>query len=351
MFKTNKILSIIFLMIGFGLILGLAACAAEPPGVEVPISEPEIETEMPAVIEPPEPSPTPDLPPTVLLVADGEFSSFGYTQTLSLLESLTDDSELSLVVLEAITPELITPNVQVVIGVGSNLDLNGFAANSPGVSFVAIENPNAIVGNNLSVVGDPTSAIRQQAFLAGYLSAMISNDYKVAALISVDHETHELIAESYVVGARFYCGICQPLYPPYNAFPQWQGLAPESGEEGFRPVIDNFDNMGVEVVYVHSKLVSPDLLSYLEDLGMKVVSDQSPEFLRDNWVGTINLDPAPALELLWPDLLAGAPGVSIPAEIILTDSESGLVSEGRYRLLKEMADDLQAGLISFEIIP
>lgn len=351
MFKKNKILSLIYVMIGFGLILGLAACAAEPLEVEETISEPEIETTMPAVIESPEPSPTPDLPPTVLLVADGEFSSFGYTQTLSLLESLTEDSELSLLVLDAITPEVITPNVQVVIGVGSNLDLNALAANSPGVSFAAIDNPDAIVGNNLSVIGDPTNANRQQAFMAGYLSALISSDYKITALIPSDNPAQDLLGESFVVGGRFYCGICQPLYPPYNAFPQWEAMTSELGEEGFRPVITGLYNKGVDVVYVHGELVTPDLIAYLEELGMKVVSDRSPETRRDNWVGTIKLDPAPALELLWPDLLAGAPGVRIPAEIVLTDSELGLLSEGRYRLFKEMAEDLQEGMISLEIVP
>jgi hypothetical protein len=116
-------------------------------------------------------------------------------------------------------------------------------------------------------------------------------------------------------------------------------------------VVNSLDNKGVEIVYVHGELVSPDLLGILEELGMKVLSDQPPDVVRGNWVGTLTIDPVPALEDLWPGLIAGGPGVSIPAAITLTDTEMGLVSEGRFRLFEEMAADLQAGLVSIGIVP
>jgi hypothetical protein len=192
MIKTKYYFSTICLLIGLVVILGLTACTPEVPEVEVPITEPEIET---VVVEPTAIQETPvveDMTPSVLLVSDGEVASFIYSQTLTGLESLTAASGMRLVVLEALAPEMVTPDVRVVIGVGANLNLNGLAVNSPGVTFLVIGDPNATVANNVSVVGDPGTEIRQKAFMAGYLSALISSDNKIAALINIDNPEQEL---------------------------------------------------------------------------------------------------------------------------------------------------------------
>jgi hypothetical protein len=63
------------------------------------------------------------------------------------------------------------------------------------------------------------------------------------------------------------------------------------------------------------------------------------------------MDPAPALEILWSNIITGTPGMRVPAVITLRDSENGLIPEGRYRLFEEMVTDLQAGLVSIDIAP
>jgi hypothetical protein len=229
--------------------------------------------------------------------------------------------------------------------------LNTLASNAPNISFVAIGDPAAVVAANLSVIGDQLNDARQRAFMAGYLSALISSDNKVVALIADENPSRDLLVESYLVGVRFFCGLCQPLYPPYNPFPQWEALSSDVVGERYQLVVDNLTNMAVEVVYVHGELISPELLAYLEESGMKVVSDRAPDIQRSNWVGTVISNPMPALDALWPALLMAAPGKQMSSEIMLTDREAGLVSEGRYRLFEIMVADLQAGLVSLEITP
>jgi hypothetical protein len=201
------------------------------------------------------------------------------------------------------------------------------------------------------VIGDLLNDARQQAFMAGYLSALISSDNKIAALIPEGNPSRDLLAESYVVGARFFCGLCQPIFPPYNAFPQWEALPSSLRDNEFRPTVNKYSNIGVDVVYVHGDLISPELLAYLDELDIKVVSDRAPDIQRSNWVGTITADPTPALEALWPDLFMAAPGKRMSSAIVLTDRETGLVSEGRYRLFETMVAEIQAGLVSVEITP
>jgi hypothetical protein len=351
MIKANNTFRRIFCILGLIILIGLAGCAPGTPEVETPIAETEVETIVPTATDAQETPPVVDSPSKALLVRGAEVDPSVFDEIQILVETLTSDSGLSLEVLSGSSPDMVTPDVQVVIGVGANLDVNGFAASTPGVSFVAIGDPTATVMDNLSVIGDPADDARRQAFMAGYLSALTASDSKVAAIISSDHPASDLLAESFVVGARFYCGICQPLYPPYNPFPQWELLPVETTADGFRPLINTFADMEVEVLYVHGDLASPDLFVIIQDLGIKVVSDRAPDVHRDNWVGTISIDPLPALETLWPDVAAGMPGVKVPAAIQLINGAPGLLSDGRYRLFEEMIADLQAGLVSFERVP
>ena len=351
MFRLKFSSSLYVWLVGILVLIGLTACSPGTPTVEAPTSEPVVETAVPAVTEAPTTPPTPDTPPTVLWVPGADVDPLLLSQTQSLLESLAAESSMTLVPLDGLTAEVITPEVQVVVGVGQNMDLNTFAANAPDVSFVAIGDPSAVAADNLSVIGDPIIEARQQAFMAGYLSAVISTDNKVAALIPVEHAIKDLLAESYFAGVRFFCGLCQPLYPPYNPFPQWESLPTSPQDDQFQPTVDQFSSIGVEIMYVHGDLISPELLVYLDELGMKVISDRAPDIQRSNWVGTITADPRPALASIWPGLLLAEPGTRMPSAIVLTDREMGLVSEGRYRLFEAMVAELQAGLVSFEIMP
>lgn len=343
------------LLLGLVVILALAACT---PGVaEIEAPTPETEIEIPVTEEPQieEPQADPVGPPTALFVSlesrDAGFAPSILSQLENSLESLSAESGMVLVVLDTISAEMITTEVEVVIGVGANHDLVGLAAGFPAVQFLAIGDPGASAAENLSVIGDLSNEIRQQAFIAGYATALISVDYKIAALIPADVPDPELLGQSFVIGGRYYCGICQPLFPPYNAFPQWETVTAQPGQDGFRPAINRLDNIGVDVVYVHGDLATADLLDYLEELGINVVSNRHPDRIRRNWVGTVSIDPLPALEEAWSGLVAGNPGVQIPGMIRVLDTENGLLSAGRLRFLEEVAEELQAGMISFETVP
>jgi hypothetical protein len=333
-----------------GLVI-LAACSPSEPAIETPLPDPEFETAVPVVAETEEPLPSPMAEPAVLLVTGRDADAIMVNQVQQRVDSLAADSGMRLVLQEGLTPEMITAEVQVVIGIGQDLGFNGIAAGAPGVSFAVMGDPEATVTENLSKIGDPLMQARQKAFMAGYVSALTSRDNKVAALISEVNPASAMLVESFVAGARYFCGLCQPIFPPYSTFPQWVTLASASQEADFRTSVDNFFNIGVEVLYVDGELSSPELLAYLDELGIKVVGDQSPDLQRSNWVGTIMTDPLPALEGLWPDLVAGAAGSQASAQIVIKDMELGLLSTARYRLFELMVADILEGNVSVEITP
>ena len=116
-------------------------------------------------------------------------------------------------------------------------------------------------------------------------------------------------------------------------------------------MIDGLVNYGVEVLFISDVLASSELVSYVASLGVMVISDGDTDLARNNWVGTVTVDLGAALVDLWPSLISNPEGVQIPGVIILTNTDAGLVSEGRRRLFDEMAADLQVGLVSPITIP
>jgi len=342
-FKHLKLSHLIFWAI---LILSVASCT---PNSDVPTESP---AETQGAVDFTETAPaTPtetavDLAPIVIMVASPDADPIGIAQTESALLSLTQDSELTVETRENLNLGMLTSNVKIVVGVGPGLDLNSLAVDAPQTAFVAIDDPDAVPANNVSVIGDPVVDQQRQAFMAGYLAALVSADYKIAAIVPSETDITNQIVDAFVIGARFFCGICQPKYPPYNTFPQWETISADNAVNGFMPVVDPLIANGVEILYVHGTLASPELLTYLAESDVKVIGDQLPELERNNWVGTIANDPGLPLVELWPELLNGTGGKQLPASITLMDTAAGLISEGRYRLFEEMAADLEAGLVS-----
>ncbi len=347
----NKRIKLI-LILGLLIISVNAACVPESPAGETPapFETTAATQELEETLSTPSPTTLPE-EPVVLLVPGGGADPWTVERVQTTLEELVTESGLGLVVQEDLAVEALQPNVRVVVGISLGIDSAALAGANLGTAFVFINQEGVPPGSNLSVIGDPNIDQQRQSFMAGYLAALISDDYKVAGLFPVDHALSEIITESFVVGVEFFCGVCNPLHPPFQNFPQWESLSVENAAEGFQPVVDGLLANGVEILYIQDHLASPEMLTYLTDKNVKIIGDQTPEAIRNNWAGTVARDPAPLLIELWPDLLENSDGVQVPSAITLKDNERGLISEGRTRLFEEMADDLEAGLVSPETIP
>jgi len=333
------------------LVLGLAAC-----GPAVPTDLPSITEAIPALpetaVSPVNPSPTAvPMLPTVLLVMGAQVDPGAAARIEAAVQTLAVENQHIFQVVQELTEDQITPNVAIVVGVGQGLDVAGTADRYPETVFIAIDQAGVAPADNLNVIGDLVIDQERQAFMAGYLAALISEDYKVAELVPPESEGGMMVQDSFVVGAEFFCGSCRPLYPPYLDFPQIFSLSPEDAVENFQPTVDTLLSNGVEVVYVPGALATPELLTYLDSVNLNVIGDSSPDIVRNNWVGTIKADPVPALRDKWSDWLAGSGGMQIPGSITILDLDAGLISEGRLRMFNEMAADLQAELVLPSSVP
>ncbi len=93
------------------------------------------------------------------------------------------------------------------------------AAAAPQTQFLAINIPDIAPGGNISVLAN-TVQTDVMAFMAGYIGAMITDDYRIG-MIYPDGNADALRAlEAYANGKTYFCGICRPYYYlPYD-FPQ-----------------------------------------------------------------------------------------------------------------------------------
>ncbi len=338
------------LILGIAMVINLAACNGLIPGeTGMPeVTATGLPTDLATEIFPV--TTATQTKATVILMISRDADSFALTRIRASLEELVANSGLELVIQEGSSIEMPN-NVPVVVALGEGIDVNSMANNYTGVSFIAVDNDRVAPSDNVSVIGDPIVDQQRKAFMAGYLAALISEDYKVAALAPADANTTDLALESFVVGVRFFCGICLPKYPPYGTFPQWETLPVEVSADSFQPVLDNFENIGIEVFYIHGDLNSPTILTAIEDKDILVVSDRRPDINLNNYVGAILSDPAPVLESIWDNVLRGDNAFQSGALVALVDRNPTLVSDGRYLLFLEMVDDLQAGLVYPQGVP
>lgn len=364
--KTKTFSSFSVRVVMLVLVVFLAACE---PAITPTIKETPPVTDSPTV----EPSSSPISPtetpgtPTVMIISnregdelsdpeawfDREINSYVY----QIIERLVSRYSMALIVSNEVVEEALTSNIKVVVSTSPTDDLPAIAARHPEVQFVAVDHPGFSPSENLSLIGEQVEVNQQQAFMAGYLSALISEDYKVAALIPSDVEDSETLTEVFVNGARYFCGDCRPFYPPYNSFPQWETLPIDLSSSDFEATIDALMAKEIEVLFVDGRLASTELFTYLNNWDLMFISDSSLFFhewmqlVRNNWAGTVRPDVESALEEIFPLLLEGQGNHDPPVRMVVTSTEEGLISEGRQRVFDEFADDLLNGLISPETVP
>ncbi len=336
--KSNRKIHVIFMLLVLLASL-VSACGPDVPGTEVS----GLETAAPTIAQP---TPTPTLgAPTVLLVTSPDADPATLATLQTTLESLAAESSLTLTVVAGLTPDQLTENIKVVVALGTGTDLAALALAAPAIQFVAVGQPNAVPGANLSVIGNPLVEEERQSFMGGYLAALVTSDYKVAGLIPSDIPLTAEAQNAYMIGARFYCGLCKSQYPPYNAYPQLETMPLNSDSNTIYNMAETLSNLGVEAVYVHGDLVTPDLLNALASYGIEVVGGASPDMPHNNWVGTVAIDPTPALAAIWGDVMAGIGGQQVPGAIVLLDLDAGLLSEGRLLMFDDMKMDLEENLV------
>ncbi len=307
-----------------------------------------------------EATPTP-ADPLVILILPADLSQSDSDEYQTLIYSLAQENGMRFQVRNTLSAEELQaelPALKIVVALPPDPGLAALAAAAPEVQFLALDIPDVTVVSNLSIIGGANQPLDKQAFLAGYIAAMLAWEWRVGILSERDTLDGESARAAFANGYHYFCGSCRnPIFSqPRPEYPVVVRIPTDAQESEYiyyaAALLDYNSNFYAKVVYVYPDVATADVFSYLAEDGVLLVGQELPsEDLRPNWIASIQPNVIPAIQSIFPDLLAGLGGQTVPTPLYLTDVNSDLLTEGKLRLAQEVLDGLQNGTIGTGVTP
>lgn len=330
------------------LIVLLAACtfgpgAAEPTSTPAPTNTPE-----------PTAGPAATLPaPLIVLVLPADMNEQRSKEYQTAIYDLSQAAGYRFQVLNKLTADdlALEPNLKAVIALPPDPGIANLAAAAPGAQFLAVNIPGITPGGNVSVLGGDSLSIDKVAFMAGYIAAMLTEDYHTGVLVRKGSPDADKITTAFHAGHMFYCGLCNPFAGPFKEYPLSAEIPDDAKPNEYTAYADTLIRNSVETIFLQPGLETPELLQYLPTVGVLMIGTQSPTKTISGWIVTLQPDYLAAAKAAWPDLIAGKGGKAFPAPLSFTDVNSDLFTPGKQELAQKTLDDLLAGLLSTDVKP
>lgn len=310
------------------------------------------ETELPptpAPTETPVVPPTPTAPPVtplVILVLPADMDPETSDLYQKTVYDLAQASGMRFQVRNSLTTADLEPGLKVVIALLADPGLAELAPAAPQVQFLGIGIPGIEAGGNISILGSGSQA-EVVGFLAGYTAAMLTDDYRIGMLMPKENNEAIRMLNAFNNGRTYFCGLCRPyFYLPWG-FPQYLEIPPEEDVNNYDAYADILIlQYKVGTLLIHEGIYTQDLVDYIGTTGVYMIGTVTPEQRPAGWVMTIQPDTIQAIQIAWPQLLAGQGGLTVQSPLGLSDIDPGILSPGKQRLVQQTLDELQAGLIA-----
>lgn len=335
------------------LIFVLAACTGPTASSTTSTAAVEDTPSAPDVISTPTAEATPTAQPGKLVLASPAGMDVQGLQ--SVLADAAGQAGLTLETREALQPADLTPDVKVVVLAAAPTNLNDLLAAGQHAQFIVVSDAELNALGNLSVI---RRKAEYQAFLGGFISVLLSTDWRAAGLLPNDGPLGEKLAEAFRNGGSYFCGVCAPGWPLGVTYPQ-VGAQPAAadGPTWQLTAVGLFDAQKVEAYYLSAEASKPEVINYLRGLqqfgaDVLVVGVQPPpDELAAQWAATVSFDTAAALEQILPDVLAGTGGAQVEAPLVLEHVNEDNLGDGRIRLVEELMAEIAAGRIHPFTVP
>jgi hypothetical protein len=270
----------------------------------------------------------------------------------SLLSELAAADNLTFETYTELAEIEFPPGVRLVVLLPPDPGALNLAAANPEVQFLAVGIPGLEAAGNLSVIGSEGDRPDQQGFLAGFLAAALTPDWRVGVISRGDTAEGRAARLGFSNGVVFFCGLCRPAYPPFIQYPQYAELAAGADQVAMQAAADSLINNAVETIYLSPGVGDPALLEYLANAGVNLIgSGTPPTQIQPSWIASIQLDAPGALRQVWPRLLSGEGGIALNVPLTLADRNPDLFSPGRQAFVEKMLADLLAGYIDTGVNP
>ena len=301
--------------------------------------------------------PTETSTPLAILVLPADMAQKDKDSYQTLIYDLTQTNGLRFQVLNTLSADDLTlagPGLKVVIIFPPDPGLAALTAAAPGVQFLAVDIPDLATAPNLSSIGGNVFPVDQQAFLAGYIAGLVAPEWKIGILSQKDNPAGDTAVTAFTNGFIYYCGSCRnPLFPqPAGIYPVVVRIPKDAKPGEYPAYADLLTRNVVKVAYVFPDVALPDLLSYMSQNDLLIVSQTLPsEALRPSWIASIQPDEITALKNIFPDLVAGKGGQVVSTPLVLADVNPDLLGAGKLRLAQAVLDGLQNGTIGTGVTP
>jgi hypothetical protein len=251
-----------------------------------------------------------------------------------------------------------TENVRIVVAIPPDLGLAALAAAAPSVQFLAVGIQGLQPGTNLSVIAASADRPDQMGFVAGYVAAAVSEDWRGGVVSEQDIPAGKAASLGFNNGMTYFCGLCQPVYPPFPnlGYPVQIDLPAGAGPDDWQAAIAFLKTWQVGTVFVYPSLADESFLAELAQAEINLIVAGPPagsgSAWRARWVASLGAwEPLHAVPDAWAKLLAGEGGelVSLPLEF--TGINPDLFTPGRQRVAETMLADLLAGYIDTGVDP
>ncbi len=291
--------------------------------------------------------PTATLPaPLVILVVPADMNEELSKAYQKAVYDLAQAQSYRFVVLNKLATSDLEPALKIVVDLSPDADIVALAAAAPQTQFLAINLPGVQPGGNISVLGGESVQINHIAFIAGYIGAMITEDYHTGVLLVKDSPEAAAITTAFRAGQEFFCGLCNPYAGPFEEYPLVQDIPKDAKPNEYSAYADILIRKKVETLFLQPGVDLPELLEYLPTVGVLMIGTQAPTKDIPGWVVTLQPNYLEAMKAAFPELLAGQGGKAFPAPLSFTNANSDLFGLGKQKNAQKVLDDLLAGYIS-----
>jgi len=322
--------------------MALAACNSLTP-TDPTVTATALPTDTP--VPAPTITPTP-LPSGVVLISSDQANSELAKQYQLILAELAQQSNLTFEVRDSLFPEMVTPELKVVVALPPDPGLSALVAAAPQTQFVAIDIAGLQPASNLTVIGSGETGHQVTGFVAGYLAAMVTPGWRIGVISQATAEG-QAIRDGFINGAHFYCGLCRDDFPPYNYYPVNIEILPSSDEADWQNALQTLVSQNVTTVFLPADVNFSILLPYLAQAELNYIGEKSPpQELAPRWVATISSDPIQIVRDSWSEIVTGqSAGKNFPV-LRLVDVNSVLLSPGKEALVNNLLTNIAAGEVN-----
>jgi hypothetical protein len=260
-------------------------------------------------------------------------------QIQTVLQTSLGGAGISLETVSALTPPQIPEATRLIVSLGAVENLADLVAFSPQVQFLAVGGPSLPAAANLTSIRLPSARPDQAGFMAGVIGGMLTPDYRLGMLGLANDIPSKAAHNAFKHGLAYYCGMCQPRYPPFYLYPVFSTTSDEN-------YLQSLSDAEIKFLYIFPGTWNEALAGFTSERGTLLIGESIPsEAVSAQWVASLGGDPLPAIASALPDLLAGQSAGEITVPLQILSSNASLFSPGRQQLAHEILADLLAGYI------